>query len=239
MAVSAPRPLPPRPRPARWRLAVRTTTVLVLTAILATGLVWWRGPVWLAPIETFAQGPGGAVAYVTIANQIREQSAAFWTGGDVHMQLDQAEFSGMLSSALLTGRTSEDPIQRVRGSLVDGEIKVEAIVQLPNSPLPERFRGPIGVRLRLNPVVTERGLVQFQITRAYAGRVPIPPTLIRWVGRLFPVIDIAGFDARAAAISLPLGDMVSSSLGRKLEIKRVSANDGRLQITIAMPDEVE
>jgi len=235
MAVPGEHTLSPRPIRYLWRTLLQTTGLLILLVILTVGVAWWRGPAWLAPVEEFAQGPGGIVAYVTIANQIREQSAEFWTGGDVYMELDENEFSGMLSSALLTGRRPGDPIQRVRGSLLEDEIKVEAVLQLGNSPLPARFHGPIGLRLRLNPIVTERGLVQFRITRAAAGRVPIPPALIRWIGGLVP-IKTPGFDAREPAISLPLGDMISQTLGRRLEIKQVTTTDGRLGITFAMPD---
>lgn len=234
MEIAAQRPTAKPPVPSRRRSVGRAVAVLLLLTLLVGGLLWWSGPLLIAPVENFTQGPGGTVAYVSLSNQIREQSAEFWTGGDVHIRLDEAEFSGMLSSALLTGRQPTDPIHRVRGSLVDGEVKVETVIYLPSASVPERFQGPLGLKLRLHPVVTEKGLVQFRITRAFAGRIPISPRLIRWVGRLIP-FTVPGYDAREATILLPLGDMVSRSLGRRLEIKEFSAEGGQLNLTIAMP----
>lgn len=235
MAITTPREaVVGRPRASRLRRFSRKAFAILLLAVLASGLFWWKAPGLLAPVDEFAQGPGGAVAYVSLSNQIRDQSAQFWTGGDVQIRLDQDEFSGMLSSALLTGRGPGDPIQRVRGSLVDGEIKVETVLHLPFDSVPERLQGPLGLKLRLHPVVTETGLVQFRITRILAGRIPISPVLLRWADRVVP-LSAPGFDAREATISLPLGEMVSRTLGRKLEIKQVNADDGQLHLTIAMP----
>jgi hypothetical protein len=234
MAIAAPRDPGTQTAPSRLKSFSRKAAAAILLLSITAGLLWWSAPVLLAPAEDFLQGPGGAVAYVSLANQIREQSAAFWAGKDIEIRLSEAEFSGMLSSALLTGRKPEDPIQRIRGSLDGGEITVEAVIHLPYEPVPERLRGPLGLRLRLNPVVTEHGVVRFRITRAFAGRIPISPSLIRWAGRLVP-IHRPGLDAREATISLPLGDMVSQTLGRKLQIKRFSAENGHLNLTIAMP----
>lgn len=238
MAMGAPYRTAAPPGRSRQRSFFQIVAVALLLAITTGALFWWSGPRLLAPVEDFVQGPGGAIAYVSLSNQIREQSGEFWTGGDVQIRLDQEEFSGMLSSVLLTGRQSTDPIQRVRGSLVNGEMKVESVVHLPFDVVPERFRGPLGLSLRLNPVVTDRGLVQFRITRAFAGRVPISPTLIRWVGRLISV-SVPGYDAREATVLLPLSDMVSQSLGRRLEIKEFSAGGGQLHLTIAMETKKE
>lgn len=129
-----------------------------------------------------------------------------------------------------------DPIQRVRGALDEGEITVEAVILLPRERVPERLRGPIGQKLWLEPIVTEGGLVQFRIARAHAGQIPVPPALIRLADRLVPTA-LPGFDARAATLSLPLGDMVSRTLGRNLAIKRIWAEDGQLHLTIAMLQE--
>lgn len=234
MAVAAPRPTAAPSGRLRLRTLSRLMAAVLPLTLAVFSLLWWTGPRLLAPVEDFVQGPGGAVAYVSLANQFREQSAEFWTGGDVHIRLHQEEFSGMLSSLLLTGRRSTDPIQRVRGSLVDGEVKVETVIHLPYDAVPERFRGPLGLKLRLHPVVTDTGLVQFRITRAYAGQVPVSPALIRWVGRIASP-TMSGYNAREATILLPLSDMVSSSLGRRLEIREFNAEGDQLHLTIAMP----
>lgn len=218
------------------RRGLRKTILLGLVAPpLLAALLWWAAPALLAPVEPFEQGPGGAVAYVSVTKQIRDQSKEFWTGGDVQIRLTEEEVSGMIASALLTGRQPGDPIEKARGQIVDGELRVETVVTLPYEQVPERLRGPLGISVRLSPVVTETGVVQFQITRARVGRVRVPAALIRLAGRLYN-LDRPGFDARAATINLPISDLVSQSLGRRLEIKEFSTRDGELSLTIAMPE---
>jgi hypothetical protein len=207
-----------------------------LSALLAGLLVlWWAAPLLLAPVADFEQGPGGTEAYVTVARQIREQSAAFWTGGDVHLILNEREVSGMLSSALLSGGSPDGPLARVRSSVDDGAIQVDAVVRLPEGVVPKRLSDPLGVRLRLAPEVTETGVIQFRIRGAYLGRVPVSPALIRLAGR-FVEVNLSGYDARDAAFALPVSDMVSQALGRRIEIRAFTAEAGRLQMTIAMPE---
>jgi|GEM_PF-1932717 len=207
-----------------------------LAALLAGLLVlWWAAPRLLAPVADFEQGPGGTEAYVTVARQIREQSDAFWTGGDVHLRLNEGEVSGMLASALLSGGSPEGPLARVRSSVDNGAIQVDAVVQLPDGLVPARLSGPLGVRLRLAPEVTDTGVIQFRIRQAYLGRVPIAPALIRLAGRLVRA-DLPGYDAGEAAFGLPVSDMVSQALGRRIEIRAFTAEAGQLHMTIAMPE---
>lgn len=230
------RPVQTTARPTSRRRVLRSAVLLLVLALpVLAGLLWWAAPALLAPVEPFQQGPGGAIAYVSVTKQIRDQSYEFWTGGDVQIRLSEGEVSGMLSSALLTGRQPGDPIEKVRGHIVDGTLRVETVVTLPYEQVPQRLRGPLGISVRLSPVVTETGVVQFQIIRARVGRVPIPASLIRLAGRVYPM-DRPGFSAQEATINLPISDLVSEALGRRLEIKEFTADHGELILTIAMPE---
>lgn len=218
------------------RAARRPALALLCTALVAAGaLLWWAAPGLLAPVADFEQGPGGTAAYVAVAMQIREQSAAFWTGGDVHLRLNEAEVSGMLSSALLSGGSPEGPLARVRGGVDDGAILVEAVLRPPPGQVPDRLSGPVGLRLRLAPEVDETGLIQFRITQAHLGKVPVSPALLRLAGRAVRP-QWQGYDAREAAFILPISDMISQALGRRIEIRSFAAEAGQLRLTIAMPE---
>jgi len=219
--------------PARRGGVPRAALILALLCTALAGL-WWRLPALLAPVADFAQGPGGTEAYVSLATQIREQSDAFRTGGDVHLRLTEAEVSGMLASALLSGGSPDGPLARVRGGVDDGAILVEAVVRLPADRTPARLTGPIGVRLRLAPEVAGSGVIHFRITRAAVGKVSIPPALIRLAGRLLRP-DWPGYDAREAAFVLPISELISQALGRRIEIRAFTAEAGQLHLTIAMP----
>lgn len=209
--------------------------MLLLLALPACGALaaWSYGPYWIAPVDNFTQGPGGAVAYVNLYRQLQEQAPAFWEGKDIVIVLNQAEFSGMLSSALLSGRDEADPIRKVRAGLLDGEIRVETVLRLPYPQVPERYHGPIGLKLRLLPLVTEQGLIRFRINRATIGQIPVPPTAIKWAGNLFG-IQAPGFDPEGPAILLPVGEMVTSQFGRTVTIKEFTADEGKLTLVVAM-----
>ena len=135
MTLQATTPAPPVRRAttsakASW---IRPALALLCAALLA---LWLALPALLAPVAEFEQGPGGTQAYVSVATQIREQSLAFWTAGDVHLRLDEAEVSGMLSSALLSGGSPDGPLARVRAGVDDGAILVEAVLQPPADRVP-------------------------------------------------------------------------------------------------------
>jgi len=78
-------------------------------------------------------------------------------------------------------------------------------------------------------------VIQFRIRRAYLGRIPVSPGLIRLVGR-FVRVNVQGYSAQEAAFALPVSDMVSQALGRRIEIRSFTAEAGQLHLTIAMPE---
>ncbi len=223
-------------RPQR-RLIGRVILWSLVALLALPGLgalaVWSYGPYWIAPVEDFAQGPGGAVAYISLLNQIQQQAGSFWSGGDLKLVMTESEFSGMLSSALLSGRTDANPIRKVRGDLVEDEIRVETVMQFQDERVPARYRGPVGLKVRLNPVVAENGEVQFAITRATVGRIPVPRQAIQWAGRFLPA-GTPGLNLNEAMISLPLGDMIAAQLGRRVEVKDVAVDNGKLSLVLSL-----
>lgn len=223
----------------RSRFWLWTLVAVIGTPLLLAGAMWAYGPYWIAPVDDFVQGPGGAIAYISLGNQLRNQAPEFWGGEDVELVMNQAEFSGMLSSALLSGRQDSNPIRKVRASLSDSEIRVESVLMFEEEAIPERYRGPVGLKLGLRPMVTEGGLIEFRIARAAVGRIPVPPVLIRWSGKLYKV-QAQGFNPAGPSVHLPLSDMVASLFGRNVRIRQFKADEGRLLLVVAMqPKDVE
>lgn len=213
-----------RPRGSRFAAGLPLLFILIL---------WLFGPAWLAPVEDFPQGPGGAAAYVSLYRQL--QRSGFWRGQEAQVNLSEEEFSGMLSSALLSGRREQDLIRKVRGSLLEGEIAVETVLRFQHPRLPRRYRGPVGLRLRLHPEVTGDGQVQFVIRGATVGRLPVSPRVIRW-GRWFLPKGSTRLDLAKPAVLLPLGDLLAAQTGRRLMVKEVSARQGVVSIVVALPN---
>ena len=208
--------------------------LLILLIAGAAGL-WYIGPDLIAPREEFTQGPGGVVAYISLSTQLRTQTQAFLSGQDVRLAMNQDEFSGMVSSALLSNRQAGNPVRKVRAFLPEGQIQVDTILELPYDKVPEQFRDrPIGLTLDLQPTVTESGDVQFRIIYAKVGRIRVPVSLIKWAGRRIPVA-VAGFDAKEATIALPVGDLIASNFGRNINIKEFTSHDGQLALVMNMP----
>lgn len=223
----------PRSRPRLLRFCLGGLFGLTLAA--AAGF-WLFGPALLAPREDFTQGPGGAVAYIGLSNQLRSQMSKFWSGQDVRLTMNQAEFSGMVSSALLSGQTPANPIRKVRSYLPEGEIQVDMVMELPYDQVPEKFRNqPIGLTLDLEPTVDRFGQIEFRITHAKVGRIRVPVFLIKQVGRRLG-IHAAGYDAEEAAIQLPITDLIAGNFGRNIVIREFMSSNGNLVLVMAMPE---
>lgn len=222
-----------RPRRRGPRLLLWFLATLLLLPFAAAGALWALGPWLLAPVEDFEQGPGAAVAYISLSQQLQKQIGQFWAGKPISVSLSETEFSGLLSSALLSGRPEENPLRKVRAELIENQIRVETVLVADDLRIPERFRTPKGLRVRLRPAVTEAGTIRLEVTRASVGRVPIPVELIHWAGRTFPV-ETPGFDAGTATIELPLGDMLGNQFGRKVEISQFDVNEGHVTMSLTI-----
>jgi uncharacterized protein YpmS len=221
----------------RLKLIVLPMLLLLLPGI-SLSLLWVYGPVLVAPQENFVQGPGGAVAYVNLWRQVQAQQAAFWSGQEVEIRIEEAELSGMISSALLSGRAATDPLRKVRTQMIDQQIRVETILHAHDSRVPNRYQGLVGLNLRLQPTVEEDGLVRFQITRTQLGTLPIPIWLIQWLGRYVPA-DTPHFQAREAAIRFPLSEMIASQLGRSVLVKGLEVRGEELRIRLSLPPNLQ
>ncbi|HYF91112.1 MAG TPA: hypothetical protein VD969_02580 [Symbiobacteriaceae bacterium] len=222
-----------RPR-SFFRILVSMLAWLLVLATAAAGVLWWFGPDLVAPREDFEQGPGGVVAYISLSNQLRSQSEQFWSGQDVDFVVNEAEFSGMVASALLSNRQPDSPIRKVRAYLPEGELQIDMILRLPYPQVPEKFRNrPVGLTVDLQPAVSERGQVEFLITHAKVGRIPVPVSLIKWAGRRTQ-LDIPWFDAKTASIQLPVSEMITSNYGRNIVIKEFTSSGGKLSLVMAM-----
>jgi hypothetical protein len=207
---------------------------LLCLLVAMGGALWFFGPTLVSPVEDFAQGPGAAVAYISLARQMAEQAPEFWEGHDVKLLVKEDEFSGMLSSALLSGRQAGNPVQRVRSSLERNRLQVETILSLQDPRIPAQFQSiPVGVRLWLRPTVTDSGQIEFAITRAALGQIPVPAAAIRWAGRHLPV-STPGFDAPQATITLPVSQMVTAQFGRNVQLKQFRVTDADLELVLAM-----
>lgn len=225
-----------RPRSFARLLLYLLVGLFSLTAAAAGGF-WLFGLAWIAPREDFEQGPGGAIAYISLSNQLRSQMDEFWSGQDVRLTMNQAEFSGMVSSAILSGQSPANPITKVRSYLPEGEIQVDMVMVLPYAQVPEKFRHkPIGLTLDLEPRVDRFGQIEFRITYAKVGRIRVPVGLIRQVGRRFGV-NVVGYDAEAAAIQLPITDLIASNFGRNIVIREFISSKGNLTLLMAMPSD--
>lgn len=238
MAMTATQPRPRRRRLRFGSLLLRLIAVMLVLVLLASGGLWVFGPVLIRPVDYFAQGPGAAIAYVSLARQMASQAPEFWAGQEIQLVVNEDEFSGMLASALLSGRQPGNPVRRVRSTLSRGSIAVDSVLLLTDPRIPERFQGEVGLRLWLRPTVTKSGQVDFAIIRAAVGRIPVPVALIRWAGQYLPV-STPGFDARQAVISLPVSQMVTAQFGRNVKLKQFSVTDQELTLMLVMPKKAQ
>ncbi len=209
------------------RRTVRRGLIAGALAMTIGVALWWSGPHLLAPREDFPQGPGGAVAYISLARQLRDQWTYVRSGGEIHLVMTEPEFSGMLSSVLLSGQGEERVIRKVRGRLEGAEIRVDAILESHDPRLPEHYRGPVGLTLHLDPTVSGGGEIRFQIKQAAAGRIPLPVPLLRWSGRWLPV---PGFDAQQVALTLPVTSLIEGQLGRQIDVTQFATKGGKLYL---------
>jgi hypothetical protein len=130
-------------------------TLVIVLPLLTAATLWFAGPSLFAPVEDFPQGPGGAIAYISLFKQLQPQLGKLLTGKDLTLVMTPAEANGMLSSALLAGRKPGAPIQKVRSALGDHVITVDLIHgpgRAPGWPGAERETWSGAGTARLGPV---------------------------------------------------------------------------------------
>lgn len=215
------------------RSGFRFLAWLFLPPATLVGLLWFYGPWLIGPTEEFAQGPGAAIAYVSLANQLKKQDPMLLRNREIRFTLNGDEFSGLISSALLSGKSQGNPVQKVRANLSGDEMQIEMVLQVAQPEIPTRFQGPIGLVLWLRPAATTNGVVELEITRAKLGRIPVSPEWIRRAGRWLTVKP-PSFDPETPAVRLPLGGMLGNQLGRVIQVKQVQVENGQLLLTGAI-----
>lgn len=224
-------------RPRRrgvFRILFSLLAWLLVLAVAGVGALWYFGPALIAPVVDFPQGPGGVVAYIGLSNQLRSQTVPFLAGQDVRLTMNEEEFSGMVGSAVLSGKQQENPVRKVRAYLPEGQIQVDMILELPYEQIPQHYRNrPVGLTVDLQPEVSAAGEVQFLITRARLGRIPVPVEAIKWAGERVP-FSHPSFDAKAATIKLPVGDLIAGNFGRNIRIKQFTSSQSKLTLVMAM-----
>jgi hypothetical protein len=216
------------------RLIGRLLSLVIILPLLAGATLWFAGPSLFAPVEDFPQGPGGAIAYISLLKQLQPQLGKLLTGKDLTLVMSPAEANGMLASALLAGRKPGAPIQKVRSSLGDNVITVDLILQFDKPAVPERFRGPIGLRLDLVPVMAPDGRLDGHVRSVKLGKVPVPLALVRWAGEHF-ALATPEFDPSGPTLRIPVSTLVSGGLGRKLTIKTIQVSDQGLTLNVGNP----
>jgi hypothetical protein len=219
---------------AMRRLIGWLLTLIIILPLLTAATLWFAGPSLFAPVEDFPQGPGGAIAYISLYKQLQPQLGKLLTGKDLTLTMTPAEANGMLASALLAGRRPGAPIEKVRSSLGENVITVDLILQFEKQAVPERFRGPIGLRLELVPVMTPDGRLAGQVRSVKLGRVPVPLALVRWAGTNFSLAT-PEFDPAGPTLYVPVSALVSHELGRPLTIKTIQVSDRGLTLTVSNP----
>lgn len=216
-------------RPLKW-LVVSLFWLLVA----AVGAAWVFGPAWIAPLKDFPASPGGAVAYISLATQLRQQGTQIATGKDFTVEMNEEEFTGLLTSVLMSNKQPTNPLDKVHAALLPDLLQIEGVLRLPYEQIPARFQGPIGLELWLRPHLEQGGQVRLQVIRAALGRVPVPLQWIRWVGQRYPVA-IPGYDPNEISISLPMADLMRQQVGRPVKVKGFRADTDKLTMTLALP----
>ncbi|HEY3368735.1 MAG TPA: hypothetical protein VGK74_27065 [Symbiobacteriaceae bacterium] len=207
-------------------------TVVVLLGATALA-IWTYGPAWIAPAPDFPQGPGGALAFVSLSTQLRTQARQLARGEPVRLTLTEQEFSGVVSSALLSGWRGPGDQPKVRSLLENGLIRQEMVVRFQDPAVPERFRGPVGLRVWLEPRITPGAPARFRIVRGMVGRIPLSAAAIRRLSQASG-FQPAGFDPAEPALVLPVESLISENLGRSFSIREFAVTGQKVTLTVAL-----
>lgn len=205
------------------------TIVWLLGILLALVLTL---PYLLRPTLSFQQGPGGEVAYISLLRQLTSQAVSVARGNPVQLRLTEEEFSGLVSSAVLSDWEGPIPQPRLRTRLVDGNIRLEAIVPLDQMDQPWRLIRAVGLTLDLSPSVPPNGPPRFRILHAAIGRIPVSPGVIRLLGKTFAG-QVPELDPNEPALLLPMDDLVIAALNRGLTVKQMQVQGNTVLLTVS------
>lgn len=187
-------------------------------------------PTLISPVEQFEQGPGAAVAYISLAQQLRAQEPTLAKGGRITLRFTDSEWNGLLASAILSGRGPEFPIKRVRSVLLQDGVRLDSIVEPPKGALPRMFERPIGLQVDLHLLSTDERSLTFDLSNLRLGYLTVPNYALR---ELAPRLGdpLPGFDAEQLRFTLPLADIVEAQIERSVKLSEISLRPGQVVLT--------
>lgn len=187
-------------------------------------------PILIQPVEQFEQGPGAAVAYVSLAQQLRAQEIALAQGGQITLRFTEEEWNGLLASAILSGRGPNFPVKRIRSVLLEDGVRLDSIVEPPPGALPSQFQRPIGLQVDLHLLtLTDRALT-FEISGLRLGYLTVPNYALRELG---PRLGnpLPGLDTERLRLTLPLADLVEAQVKRSVKLDQITLRPGQVILT--------
>lgn len=187
-------------------------------------------PKLIEPIDPFEQGPGAAVAYVSLVQQLRAQEEIVASGGQITLHLTEQEWNGLLASAILSGKGSDFPVKRIRSALLQDGLRLETIIEPPPGTLPRQLERPIGLRADLRLLALDERTLSFTLADLRLGYLPVPNYALR---TLAPRLGnpLPGFDLTNLRLTLPLADLVEGQVHRNVSLNSVNLGDGRVLLT--------
>lgn len=187
-------------------------------------------PLLIQPVESFEQGPGAAVAYVSLAQQLRAQEVALAQGGQITLRFSEEEWNGLLASAILSGRGTDFPVKRIRSILLTDGVRLDSIIEPPAGALPSQFDRPIGLQVDLHLLTLADRSLTFDISGLRLGYLTVPNYALRELG---PRLGnpLPGLDTEHLRLTLPLADLVEAEIKRSVKLEEISLRPGQVILT--------
>lgn len=187
-------------------------------------------PTLISPVEEFEQGPGAAVAYISLAQQLRAQEATLSQGGRITLRFTEAEWNGLLASAILSNRGPNFPVKRIRSFLLEDGVRLDSIIDPPPGSLPRMFERPIGLQADLHLLSLDERTITFDLSGLHLGYLTVPNYALR---ELAPRLGnpLPGLDAEHLRLTLPLAEMVEAQVKRSVKLSQISLRPGQVILT--------
>jgi hypothetical protein len=211
---------------------IRRFTLLILSLpFLLVGLFWLALPTLLAPVESFDQGPGAAIAYASLVQQLRAQEPTLQRGGELSLRFTEDEWNGLVASAVLSGRGESFPVKRIRTQLLTDGVRLDAVVEPLPDRVPDRFERPIGIQAALHLESLGAREAIFSLSQIRLGWLPVPNTMLTTLsGRLGN--PIPGLDPQSARLTVPLAQLIEGQVQRAVQLKTLKIKPGQITLTV-------
>jgi hypothetical protein len=217
-------------RHAKERNLRRTIMALLAFPVVVTLLFLIFLPNLLSPVESFEQGPGAAVAYVSLTQQLRAQEASLARGGQITLRFTEPEWNGLLASAVLSGRGETFPVKRIRSVLLQDGVRLDTIIEPPPGAVPRWFERPIGLQTDLHLIAQDGRTATFGVANLRLGWLTVPSAALR---QLAPRLGnpLPDFDPASLRITLPIAQMIEGQIKRSVQLKEISLRPGQVILT--------